>query len=89
MVVAKKYVLLKPSEGLPKESDFMVKTEELPPLGPNGNSRFSVTTKNNFFTKKIAEYLVEAAYIGVDPYMRALMSLLPVNSTMPAGQVAK
>lgn len=58
MVVAKKYVLLKPSEGLPKESDFMVKTEELPPLGPNGNSRFSVTTKNNFFTKNLQNTLL-------------------------------
>lgn len=87
MVVAKKYVLLKPSEGLPKESDFMVKTEELPPLGPNG--KIFRNYKEYFFYKKFAEYLVEAVYIGVDPYMRALMNLLPVNSTMPAGQVAK
>ncbi|KAL1509776.1 hypothetical protein ABEB36_004461 [Hypothenemus hampei] len=35
------------------------------------------------------EFLVEAVYLSVDPYMRAYMSRLPKNSTMIGGQIAK
>lgn len=70
MVVARKYLLVRKSEGLPKPSDFKLVEEELPPLKEN-------------------EYLVEAVFLSVDPYMRAYMPRLPLNSTMIGGQVAK
>ncbi|ENN76632.1 hypothetical protein YQE_06852, partial [Dendroctonus ponderosae] len=54
MVVAKKYVLVKHSEGFPKPTDFKLVEEQLPPL-------------------KEDEYLTEAVFLSVDPYMRAYM----------------
>lgn len=36
MVVARKYLLVRKSEGLPKPSDFKLVEEELPPLKENG-----------------------------------------------------
>lgn len=45
---------------------------------------------NPSLTVKISlEYLVEAVFLSVDPYMRAYMPRLPLNSTMIGGQVAK
>ncbi|KAL1509771.1 hypothetical protein ABEB36_004456 [Hypothenemus hampei] len=35
------------------------------------------------------EFLVEAVYLSVDPYMRAYMYRLPKNTTMIGGQIAK
>lgn len=37
MVVVKKYVVLKPFEGIPKKSDFEIVEYELPELTENGN----------------------------------------------------
>lgn len=70
MVVAKKYLLIRRSVGLPKPSDFKLVTETLPPLKEN-------------------EYLAEAVFLSVDPYMRAYMPRIPLNTTMIGGQVAK
>lgn len=58
MVVARKYLLVRKSEGLPKPSDFKLVEEELPPLKENGKfyrqfNRLNVG-KNNFIQKLIA-----------------------------------
>ncbi|XP_050315137.1 prostaglandin reductase 1-like [Anthonomus grandis grandis] len=70
MVVAKKWVLVKRSEGYPKETDIVLQEETLPEL-------------------KVDEFLVEAVYLSVDPYMRAMMPRSEVNTTMIGSQVGK
>ncbi|XP_048526672.1 prostaglandin reductase 1-like isoform X2 [Dendroctonus ponderosae] len=70
MVVAKKYVLVKHSEGFPKPTDFKLVEEQLPPLKEN-------------------EYLTEAVFLSVDPYMRAYMPRVKPNTTMIGSQIAK
>ncbi|CAG9772699.1 unnamed protein product [Ceutorhynchus assimilis] len=70
MVKAKKFVLRKHPEGLPKSTDFKLVEEELPPLKEN-------------------EVLTEAVFLSVDPYMRAYMSTLSLDTTMIGSQVAK
>lgn len=51
MVVAKKYVLVKRSEGFPKPSDFKLVEEQLPPLKENGKnwSKNFKPMKNDLF----------------------------------------
>lgn len=70
MVKAKKFVLVKHFEDLPKESDLKIEEEELPEL-------------------KNGEFLVEAVYLSVDPYMRAYCHRLKLGTVMIGGQVSK
>ncbi|XP_066246943.1 prostaglandin reductase 1-like [Euwallacea similis] len=70
MVKAKKFILVKTSEDLPKPSDFKLVEEELPALKDN-------------------EFLVQAEFLSVDPYMRGYMPQIPINSTMVGTQVSR
>lgn len=38
---------------------------------------------------KDEEFMIEALYLSVDPYMRPYMSRFPIGSLMIGGQVAK
>ncbi|KAK9730874.1 Zinc-binding dehydrogenase [Popillia japonica] len=67
---AKRFVLEKYFEGMPKESDLKLVEEELPEITDG-------------------EFLVEAVYLSVDPYMRAYVSGLKLGQTMIGCQVAK
>lgn len=70
MVKAKRFVLVKNFENLPKESDLKLMEEELPAL-------------------KEGQFLAEAVYLSVDPYMRAYSHQLREGITMIGSQVAK
>jgi len=67
---AKKFVRVQQFQGMPKESDFRIEEEELPPL-------------------KEHDYLCQAVYWSVDPYMRAYAPMRPTGNTMFGTQVAK
>ncbi|GJQ76543.1 hypothetical protein Trydic_g2245 [Trypoxylus dichotomus] len=70
MVLAKKYIYVKPFDGMPTSENVKIVEEELPEL-------------------KDGEYLVEAVYLSVDPYMRAYAPNYKVGDTMIGTQVAK
>lgn len=70
MVKARKYILEKIFDGVPKRDDLKLVEEELPPL-------------------KDGEFLAEAVYLSVDPYMRSYAPNLPLKSTFIGLQVAK
>ncbi|KAK5647441.1 hypothetical protein RI129_002333 [Pyrocoelia pectoralis] len=70
MVIAEVYILQNYFHGLPKQSDFKLIEEELPPL-------------------KDGEFLAEALYLSVDPYMRVKFKDLKLGSTFFGYQVAK
>ncbi|KRT82615.1 hypothetical protein AMK59_3214, partial [Oryctes borbonicus] len=70
MVLAKKYIYVKPYEGMPTEENVRIVEEELPEL-------------------KNGEYLVEAVYLSVDPYMRAYAPNYKIGDTLIGTQVAK
>ncbi|KAF5307607.1 hypothetical protein FQR65_LT06763 [Abscondita terminalis] len=70
MVIRKKFILVKRFDGPPKENDFEIVEENLPPLADG-------------------EFLAEAEYLSVDPYMRAYVHKLPVGSPMNGRQVAR
>jgi prostaglandin reductase 1 len=69
-VKARKWVLAKHFEGLPKRSDLVLKEEELPPL-------------------EDGEFLAEAVYLSVDPYMRPYSYSMKLGETMMGEQVAR
>ncbi|KFB38940.1 AGAP000414-PA-like protein [Anopheles sinensis] len=71
MVVGRKWVYVKPFDGLPKDENFRLEEEV-----------FSDELKEN-------EFLTEAEFLSVDPYMRPYMSSYPVGTSMIGGQVAK
>lgn len=72
MVKSTRYIITKKFEGMPKESDFNVVTEDLPAIN-NG------------------EFVTEAVFLSVDPYMRAYVNSKPglVGNTMIGSQVGK
>ncbi|XP_053678876.1 prostaglandin reductase 1-like [Anopheles nili] len=71
MVIAKKWIYVKPFEGLPKDENFKLEEETLADeLAEN-------------------EFLAEAEFLSVDPYMRPYMASYPAGSVMIGGQVAK
>lgn len=70
MVVARKWIYVKPFEGLPKDENFRFEEETLPEPGDN-------------------EFIAEAEFLSVDPYMRPYMASYPAGSLMIGGQVAK
>ncbi|GJQ76540.1 hypothetical protein Trydic_g2243 [Trypoxylus dichotomus] len=70
MVLAKKYIYVKPFDGMPTNENVKIVEEELPEL-------------------KNGEYLVEAVYLSVDPYMRAYAPNYKIGDTMIGTQVAK
>uniref|UniRef100_A0AAG5DY05 Prostaglandin reductase 1 n=1 Tax=Anopheles atroparvus TaxID=41427 RepID=A0AAG5DY05_ANOAO len=71
MVVARKWVYVKPFDGLPKDENFKLEQETLPDeLAEN-------------------EFLAEAEFLSVDPYMRPYMAAYPAGTTMIGGQVSK
>jgi prostaglandin reductase 1 len=69
-VKARKWILLKHFEGLPKRSDLDLQEEELPPL-------------------KDGEFLAEAVYLSVDPYMRGFSKSMKPGDVMIGEQVAR
>ncbi|XP_063908008.1 prostaglandin reductase 1-like [Zophobas morio] len=70
MVKAKKYIVQKQFDGLPKSTDLKIVEEELPPV-------------------KDGEFLAEAVYLSVDPYMRAMSDSVPIGETFLGTQVTK
>ncbi|GJQ76548.1 hypothetical protein Trydic_g2250 [Trypoxylus dichotomus] len=67
---ARKFIYVRPFDGLPSEDDLKIVEEELPEL-------------------KDGEFLAQAVFLSVDPYMRAYTYRLPLGSTMMGSQVAK
>lgn len=89
MVVAKKFLLVKHFENDPKESDFKLEEESIPPIKDGG---WTVSFEVNCVNKNIrviSEFLAKAVYLSVDPYMRAYAYKLPLGSEMVGGQIAK
>ncbi|KAF2900195.1 hypothetical protein ILUMI_05990 [Ignelater luminosus] len=70
MVKARRFILVKNFEDIPKETDLQLVEEELPAL-------------------KDGQFLSEAVYLSVDPYMRAYSHQLREGITMIGSQVAK
>ncbi|XP_063908002.1 prostaglandin reductase 1-like isoform X2 [Zophobas morio] len=70
MVKAKKYIVQKQFDGLPKSTDLTIVEEELPPVTDG-------------------EFLAEAVYLSVDPYMRAMSDSVPIGETFLGTQVAE
>jgi prostaglandin reductase 1 len=70
MATARRITVDRRFDGMPKESDFKVVEEQLPPL-------------------KDGEFLAEAVYLSVDPYMRAYAHNIPLGATMVGTQVAR
>jgi prostaglandin reductase 1 len=70
MATARKITVDRRFDGMPKESDFKVVEEQLPPL-------------------KDGEFLAEAVFLSVDPYMRAYAHNIPLGATMVGTQVAR
>lgn len=83
---AKKYVLQKHFNGLPKSDDLQIVEETLPSLKPGGKSSIKpIQPSKNYFL----EYLVEAVYLSVDPYMRAREPSLDLGTVFVGSQVGK
>nr|CAD7446514.1 unnamed protein product [Timema bartmani] len=87
MVKSKKIVIAKPIVGEPKESDFKIIEEELPPIknggakcsafalrGPHTGTSLSRACLNHFSTQLSTQVLVEALWLSVDHYQRAVAS---------------
>lgn len=73
MVTSKKIVYIKAFDAMPKHENFQVVEEELPELKDGGIHRniivyFSYSLISDFFVW--LEYLVEAVFFSVDPYLR-------------------
>ena len=68
----RKWVLRSKPVGYPKRSDVEIVTEELPPLAEGGMPVNNYFEANNFFFffSLLAELLMEAVWLSVDPYMR-------------------
>lgn len=89
MVKAKKFVLVSYFEGFPKSSDLQLVEENLPSLQDGGVLvKISVELKKKNI-ENVLEFLAEAVYLSVDPYMRAYAERLPLGSTFIGGQIAK
>lgn len=91
MVVAKKYIYVKEYDGLPKDENVKIVEETLPSLKDGGKS-LKLMLKMDFFLIMLfynLEYLVEAVYLSVDPYMRAYAPNYKINDTLIGTQVAK
>lgn len=59
--------------GLPNESDFALIEETLPEVKHGGYLKVNKVSK--FLLKQVfTEFLAEAVYISVDPYMRSFLS---------------
>lgn len=89
MVVAKKFVLRRKFNGLPKKEDVFIQFEELPPLKEGGelmsSSGYLLQCRLFYFE----EFLAEAVYLSVDPYMRSIAEILEPGDTLVGAQVAK
>lgn len=70
MVKGKSFIYKTRFDGFPKETDFELVEEDLPPI-QNG------------------EFLAEAVYLSVDPYMRAYAPTQPLGKPYLGTQVAK
>lgn len=90
MVQAKVYKLVKHFDGPPKVTDLKIVTEQLPPLKDKGDFNTKlVPTCEEVWNIFVSEFLAEAVYLSVDPYMRAYAHKLPIGSTMVGTQVAR
>jgi prostaglandin reductase 1 len=88
MVKAKRYVFQKQFVGLPKATDLKLVEEELPPLKDGGKPpklHFNLVICSCCYL----EFLSEAVYLSVDPYMRAYAPRLTLGTTFIGSQVAK
>lgn len=77
-------------EGLPTHDDFMLVEEDIPELKSGGY--FSQPIVLNYFLKSnfFPEFLVEAQFFSVDPYMRPYSKvLLSEMQTMIGSQVGR
>ena len=83
MATARKYVMESQFQGEPKRSDLKIVEEDLPPLNDGGRERrlqccsysclyFFFIFYFIFFTviRVPPEFLIEAVWLSVDPYMR-------------------
>ncbi|XP_022920819.1 prostaglandin reductase 1-like [Onthophagus taurus] len=70
MVVAKKFIYVKPFVGMPTADNVQIVEENLPEI-------------------KEGEFLAEAVYLSVDPYMRAYSNSYTLGQQLEGGQVAK
>lgn len=85
MVKAKKYIFEKQFDGFPKTTDLKLVEEELPPIKDGGKKILSFI----FPLISFLEFLAEAVYLSVDPYMRAYAPRLKLGTTFIGSQVAK
>jgi hypothetical protein len=83
MATARKITVDRRFDGMPKESDFKVVEEQLPPLKDGGECG------PDAFDVFLPEFLAEAVYLSVDPYMRAYAHNIPLGATMVGTQVAR
>lgn len=86
-VKCKKFVLQQHFQEWPKESDLQIVEEELPSIRDGGKFiRFYILRIKE---KLVLEFLAEAVYLSIDPYMRAYVYRLEKGSTMIGSQVAR
>ena len=83
MVTSKKIILGKHFDGMPQESDFKIVEEQLPPLKDGGEY------PQPPLPHCLPEFLAEAVFLSVDPYMRAYAHNMNPGDVMVGTQVAK
>lgn len=91
-MLAKKFVLVKPFEGLPKLTDFKIVEETLPAELQDGGI-WSIERSIEFFDLPIfpvLEILTKAEWWTVDPYMRLRsVANMKIGDQFTGGQVAR
>lgn len=86
MASARVFVLKRLFQGFPTENDFKVVEEKLSALKDGGE--FPTKLFKDFIRTVFIEFLAEARYITVDPYMRGFLSHSDVGKTFGGEQVA-
>lgn len=102
MVKARKFIIVDHFKDWPKESDLKIVEEDLAPVKDGGKcvDKYFVFLKLklyyvilyrmcSFFYFVITEFLAEALYLSIDPYMRAYAYRYTKESTMIGSQVAR
>lgn len=92
-MLARKFVLVKPFEGLPKLTDFQIVEETLPTdLQDGGTNIPCILKKRKFLAKNFSfvEILARAEWWTVDPYMRLRsVANMKIGDQFTGGQVAR
>lgn len=73
-IKARKWLNKKPFQGLPKKDDFEIVEEELPAM-KDGGSQDMQNMMPYFMIIIFTEFIVEAQFITVDPYLRCYIQL--------------